>query len=330
MSTTNTILIPHWKNPEETKQRIENALTQSVPVTPIILNWGQGDFPGTQTTADSLAQVISTLPQGYVQFITPGAYLFPAKIADCLNSISRPIYLDAQIQGTTKVGIPTNNTDLEVLEHIATGSTPLTIDAALFGTTLLKQIAIQSPQGIARLGRRILGGADRWLLLDAIAHDPNPFCSDRVSSMVPAPVSTGLGSTPMGKWGMEALLYEHRSLIAYRQADGFNAMAQNSLWDWESITFLEKNLWGKILLINAPTWLPLTLPNCNPDTSGVVQSLPAHYEYYPNYFEAIVTDDPARDIPIWASTLKENALVVSWVEQLKWEQHGGVWSRKLK
>lgn len=325
MNTT-TILIPHWNNLDETLARVNNAQEQSVPVDTLVLNWGKTYFPDSiNTVEETLEQVVQGLSSDYVQIITPGASLAPTKIEDCLNAGVRPMYLDAQQQGDSIVKVDCSHLDRDVLEQIATGAVPLTVDAALFSRQLLFQLVTQMPGGLARFGRRILGGADRWLLLDAFAYADYPLCSERVSSFTPAVKETKLSSSPLSRWAIDSLLYDNMSFLHQRQADGFNARVQNSLWDWDCMSFLERELNGRILLVDAPEWMPLALPRCTCDTSAGVDKLPAHYEYYSNHFNAILTGDSDKDVEVWGTTLKNAALVITWTPQANWDRVGGIW-----
>jgi hypothetical protein len=166
------------------------------------------------------------------------------------------------------------------------------------------------------------------MLLDAVAYERCPSCSSRVSSQVPVVSETGLSSNPFGKAATGQLLKEYKSFLSYRQAEGFNAIANYSQWDWESLFFLQKQLSGRALGINIPDWLPSALPRCTFDTAIATTTLPKHYEYYRSYFEAMITDNPDRDIPVWKTTLKPKPLIASWNEQPGWDRIGGLWYRQ--
>lgn len=323
-----TVIIPHWKDKEDTLLRIENAKALSIPANILILNWGKDVFAGEETTTKTLAEVVLGLSTDYVQFITPGATIHPNKIQDCFEAACRPFYLDSQLQGDSLVLIKCGS-NLEVFEQIATGACPLTLDAALISRHLLVKVVTQSPEGLTRMGRRLLGGTDRWLIIDTLVHEKWPICSERISSTTLTTKSTGLAFNPFAHRIIKDLLTEHRSILQERQADGFNAIVKNSPWGWEAMTFLQSQVWGRALLINCPSWLPNTLINSSGcDTFSGVESLPRHYEYYPEHFQCLITDDPERDIGVWGSTLKFGATVATWVEQGgDYSQSGGIWFR---
>jgi len=331
MSYSITVCIPHWQNEAETKSRIVNAKESVIPVNVLVLNWGKGSFDGEVCVEKPLAEVIADIRDDYVQFITPGSRIYPTKNFDCLNASLRPMYLDSQRQGETEVVINCES-NRTVIEEIATGACPVTIDAALFSRHLLYQMVVKAPQGLARMGRRLLGGTDRWLILDTLAHVDYPMCSTRISSSTLRASSTRLSSLPFAKSVIGDLLYQHQSILSQRQADGFNAIAGSSAWDWSAMAFLQESVWGRAMLINCPEWLGGTLiHSVGCDTCDTVDKLPLHYEYYPNFFQALITDNPARDVLVWARTLKGGGIVATWVDPLddEFTQVGGIWWKTI-